>query len=165
MLLVKKKTWFLWTAASKQQMTQVNTKLIYFSYNRGQNLLRQIAKMPIFSCHPGKNWNRRQMNARFPPSPYPKLFRIAWQLYTLVFRPRQLWIGGGEGVYFLSLGETGGGHKSLIENRWNCLNSFVRGCRYCSCNLNLIQVHSNQYHKFNGSWTVWAACDLRCMKA
>ena len=53
-----------------------------------------------FSCHPGKNWNLRQMNAWFPPSPYPKLFRIAWQLYTLVFRPRQLWIGGGEGVYF-----------------------------------------------------------------
>ena len=24
------------------------------------------------------------------PLPYPKLFRIAWQLYTLVFRPRQL---------------------------------------------------------------------------
>ena len=82
------------------------------SYNPGQNLLRQIAKMPIFSCHPGKNWNRRQMNARFPPSPYPKLFRIAWQLYTLVFRPRQLWIGGGEGVYFLCLGETGVGRKS-----------------------------------------------------
>ena len=80
-------------------------------YNPGQNLLRQIAKMPIFSCHPGKNWNLRQMNARFPPSPYPKLFRIAWQLYTLVFRPRQLWIGGGEGVYFLCLGETGLGRK------------------------------------------------------
>ena len=27
---------------------------------------------------------------QIPPSPYPKLFRIAWQLYTLVFRPRQL---------------------------------------------------------------------------
>ena len=25
------------------------------SYNPGQNLLRQIAKMPIFSCHPSKN--------------------------------------------------------------------------------------------------------------
>ena len=82
------------------------------SYNPGQNLLRQIAKMPVFSCHPGKNWNLRQMNARFPPSPYPKLFRIAWQLYTLAFRPRQLWIGGGEGVYVLCLGETGVGRKS-----------------------------------------------------
>ena len=81
-------------------------------YNPGQNLLREIAKMPIFSCRPGKNWNHRQMNARFPSSPYPKLFRIAWQLYTLVFRPRQLWIGGGEGVYFLCLGETGVGCKS-----------------------------------------------------
>ena len=82
------------------------------SYNPGQNLLRQIAKMPIFSCHPGKNWNLRQMNAWFPPAPYPKLFRIEWQLYTLVFRPRQLWIGGGEGVYFLCLVETGVGRKS-----------------------------------------------------
>ena len=80
--------------------------------NPGQNLLRQIAKMPVFSCHPGKNWNLRQMNARFSPSPYPKLFRIAWQLYTLAFRPRQLWIGGGEGVYILCLGETGVGRKS-----------------------------------------------------
>ena len=82
------------------------------SYNPGQNLLRQIAKLPIFSCDPGKNWNLRQMNARFPPSPYPKLFRMAWQWYTLVFRPRQLWIGDGEGVYFLGLGETGVGRKS-----------------------------------------------------
>ena len=48
------------------------------SDNPGQNLLRQIVKMPIFSYHPGKTWNLRQMNARFPPSPYPKLFRIAW---------------------------------------------------------------------------------------
>ena len=90
-------------------------KLFFFyaiNYNPGQNLLRQIAKMPVFSCHPGKNWNLRQMNARFLPSPHPKLFRIAWQLYTLVFRPRQLWIGGGEGVYVLCLGETGVGRKS-----------------------------------------------------
>ena len=29
--------------------------LVSSSYNNGQNLLRQIAKMPIFSCHPGKN--------------------------------------------------------------------------------------------------------------
>ena len=82
------------------------------SYNPGQNLLRQIAKMPIFSCHAGKNWNLRQMNVRFPPFPYLKLFKIAWQLYTLVFGPRQLWIGGGEGVYFLCLEETGVGRKS-----------------------------------------------------
>ena len=83
------------------------------SYNPGENLLRQIAKMPIFfSYHPGKNWNLRQMNAWFPTSPYPKLFTIAWQLYTLVFRPRQLWIGGGEGAYFFSLEETGVGRKS-----------------------------------------------------
>ena len=27
----------------------------FSSYNPGQNLLRQMAKMPIFSCHPGKN--------------------------------------------------------------------------------------------------------------
>ena len=59
-----------------------------------------------------KNWNLRQMNAWFPPSPYPKLFRIAWQLYTLVFRPRQLWIEGGEGVYFFCLEDTGVGRKS-----------------------------------------------------
>ena len=87
-----------------------------------------IAKMPIFSYHPGKNWNLRQMNARFPPSPYPKLFRIAWQLYMLVFRPRQLWIGGGEGAYFFCLEETGSRVQKL-ENRWNCLNSFVWGWR------------------------------------
>ena len=30
-------------------------RLFLNSYNPGQNLLRQIAKMPIFSCHPGKN--------------------------------------------------------------------------------------------------------------
>ena len=80
--------------------------------NPGQNLLRQIAKMPIFSYHPGKNWNLRQINARFSPSPYPKFFRIAWQLYTLVFRPRQLWIGGGEGAYFFCLEEKRVGRKS-----------------------------------------------------
>ena len=34
------------------------------------------------------------------------------QLYTLVFRPRQLWIGGGEGAYFFCLEETGVGRKS-----------------------------------------------------
>ena len=79
-------------------------------YNPAQNLLTQIAKMPIFYNRPGKNWNLRQMNARFPPSPYPKLFRIAWQLYTLVFRLRLLWIGGpGKGAYFFYLEETGVG--------------------------------------------------------
>ena len=45
-------------------------------------------------------------------SPYPKLFRIAWQLYMLVFRARQLWKGGGEGAYFFCLEETGVGRKS-----------------------------------------------------
>ena len=69
--------------------------------------------MPIFSYHPSKNWNLCQMNAQFPPSPYPKLFRIAWQLYTLVFRPRQLWIGGGEGAYFFCLEERAVGCKRL----------------------------------------------------
>ena len=29
--------------------------LLFQRYNPGQNLLRQIAKMPIFSYHPGKN--------------------------------------------------------------------------------------------------------------
>ena len=65
--------------------------------------MRQITKTP-------------QMNARFPPSPYPKLFTIAWQLYTFVFRPRQLWTGGGEGAYFFCLEETGVGRKSLKIN-------------------------------------------------
>ena len=40
-----------------------------------------------------------------PPSPHPMLFRMARELYTLVFRQRQLWIGGEEGVYFLCLEE------------------------------------------------------------
>ena len=71
------------------------------SYNPGQKLLRQKTA--------GKNWNLRQMNARFTPSPYPKLFRIEWQLYMYI---RQLWIGGGEGAYFLSLEETGVERKS-----------------------------------------------------
>ena len=35
-------------------------------YNLAQNLLSRIAKIPIFTCHPGKNGNRRQMNARSP---------------------------------------------------------------------------------------------------
>ena len=40
----------------------------------------------------------------FPPSSYhSKLFRTAWQSYTLVFRPRQFWIGVGEGAYFFFL--------------------------------------------------------------
>ena len=61
-----------------------------------------------------------------PPSSYTKLFRIAWQLYTLVFRPRQLWIGGwGGGVLFVFRGDRSRGQK--LENRWNCPNSFVRG--------------------------------------
>ena len=82
------------------------------SYNPTQNLLRQIAKMPIFSYHQDKNGNLRQINAQFPPSPYRKLFTIAWQLYMLIFRPRQLWIGGGEEAYFFCLEETGVGRKS-----------------------------------------------------
>jgi len=80
--------------------------------NPGQNLLREIAKIPICSCHPGKNWNLRQMNARCRPVPYRKLFRITWKLYTLVFRPRQLWIESGEGANFFCLEETGLGRKS-----------------------------------------------------
>ena len=36
---------------------------------------------------------------------YPKLFGIAWQLYSLVFRPGQLGIGGGEEAYFFRLAE------------------------------------------------------------
>ena len=40
------------------------------------------------------------------PTPlYPKLFRIAWQLYSLVFRPGQLGIGGREEAYFFRLAE------------------------------------------------------------
>ena len=75
------------------------------------------------------------MNARFPP-PYPQLFRIAWHLYTLVFRPRQLSIGGGEGVYVLRLGETGVGRKSLkIHGIVSIVLSGVVGhdpsCRKC----------------------------------
>ena len=61
-----------------------NLGCLVLTYNSGQILLRQIAKMPIFSFHPGKNWNHHQMNAWFPTSLFPKLFRIAWQLYTLV---------------------------------------------------------------------------------
>ena len=34
-------------------------------------------------------------------------------IYTLVFRPRQLWIGGGEGAYFFCLEETAVGRKRL----------------------------------------------------
>ena len=30
-------------------------------------------KSLFFSCHPGKNWNRRQMNARFSHSPLSKV--------------------------------------------------------------------------------------------
>ena len=40
------------------------------------------------------------------PFPYPMLmFRITRELYKLVFRPRQLWIEGGEGSYNLCLEE------------------------------------------------------------
>ena len=70
------------------------------------------------SCYHGKNWNRRQIKTRFPPSPYPKLFRIARQLYTLIFLPRQLWIGGGEGGYFF-LFRRDGSRAQKLENRWS----------------------------------------------
>ena len=112
-----------------------------FCYNPGQNLLRQIAKMPIFSCHPGKNWNLRQMNARFPPSPYPKLFRIAWQLYTLVFNR-----GWGGGLLFVFRGD--GRRAQKLENRWNCLNSFVRGCLWRP----VLQIAVTSQCKVGGYW-------------
>ena len=35
--------------------TALQETLKIYGYNPGQNLWRQIAKMPIFSCHPGKN--------------------------------------------------------------------------------------------------------------
>ena len=69
-------------------------------------------KCLIFPVIPAKTETSTKWMPDFPPSPYPKLFRIAWQLYTLDFRPRQLWIVGGEGVYFLCLGQTGVGRKS-----------------------------------------------------
>ena len=48
----------------------------------------------------------------FPPPLIQSCLWIAWQLYTLVFTPRQLWTGGGEGAYFC-LEETGVERKSL----------------------------------------------------
>ena len=41
----------------------------------------------------------------FPTPLYPKLFRIARQLYLFVFRPRPLGIEGGEEAYFFCLAE------------------------------------------------------------
>jgi len=52
------------------------------------------------------------MNACVTPSPYPMLFRKKRELYMLVFRPRQLWIGGGDGSYFFYLGGMVVWHKS-----------------------------------------------------
>ena len=51
----------------KQNKTQSASKCKgEHSYNLEQNRLSQIAKIPIFTCHPGKNGNREQMNARSP---------------------------------------------------------------------------------------------------
>ena len=62
-----------------------------------------------------------------PPSPYPKLFRIAWHLYTLGFQTKTtLNRGWGGGLLFVFRGD--GSRAQKLENRWNCLNSFVRGC-------------------------------------
>ena len=59
----------------------------------------------FFSVVLVKNGNRRQLNASVPPSPYPMFFRVTRELYTLVFRLKQLWKGGGEGSYFFCLEE------------------------------------------------------------
>ena len=97
------------------------------SYNPTQNLLRQIMKMPIFSYHPGKNWNLRQMNAPFSPSPYPKLFMNSMAIIHVGFYTKTTldrgWGGG------LLLFRRDGSRAKKFENRWNCLNSFVWGCR------------------------------------
>ena len=63
--------------------------------------------IPTLTCHPGKNGNSQQMNARPPPHapPYPMLFRITWELYPLVFRPKQVWIRVEKGAYFFCLEE------------------------------------------------------------
>ena len=103
---LSQRAWFFW-------LISFNPGCLVLTYNLGQNLLRQIKKLPIFFHY--------QMNAQFPPSSYPKLFRIAWKLHTLVFWPKQLCIGGGERGYFFGLEET------IVV--WNCLKSFVWVCR------------------------------------
>ena len=69
--------------------------------------LKSTNPVPIFLHHPsGKNGDHRQMNACFSPpiSSHPKLFRITRELYTLVFRPKQLWLGsGGSGGLMFSV--------------------------------------------------------------
>ena len=87
-----------------------------------------MANVPIFSVVLVKNGNLRQLNASVPPSPYPMLFRVTRELYTLVFRPKQLWKGGGEGSYFFCLEEMVVWRKSYRILRRNCLDSFVRVC-------------------------------------
>ena len=41
----------------------------------GQKVIRHITRKSSFSCHLDKNGNSCQMNACFPPSPYPLLFK------------------------------------------------------------------------------------------
>ena len=72
---------------------------INHSYHPGQNLLRQSRKCPFFLS----SWKKLRPlpnECSISPSPYATLFRIAWQLYTLVFRPKQLSIGGVDGANF-----------------------------------------------------------------
>ena len=76
----------------------------------------------IFSHHPsGKDGNHCQMNAYFPPSsPPPKLFRITRELYSLVFRSKQPWIGSRVGVLLFLFRD--GSMVWKLQNRFNCLS-------------------------------------------
>ena len=68
------------------------------------------------------------MNGRFPPSPYPKLFRIVWQLYTFFLPKATLNRGWGGGLLFVFRGD--GSRAQKLENRWNCLNRFCPGLQH-----------------------------------
>ena len=65
---------FVFTLTKENVKTRKEDKI---HYNLGQNMLMHqpkkhicLTKISMFSCHPAKNGNHRQMNARFPPFPF-----------------------------------------------------------------------------------------------
>ena len=96
-------------------------------YNLGQNLLRHIARIPIFLHSP---WQKRLMSPikrPCPPSPFAMLFAATQEIHAWAAKPKQHCTRGGEGgriCFFCTRWYHGAKLKIVLK----CLNSFVRGC-------------------------------------
>ena len=98
------------------------------SYGLRLSLLRHITIISIFPVIVAKMETITKWMLVLPPPLSQCCLGKKRELYTLVFRPRQLWIGGGEGSYFFYFG----GDGSLAQkwqNRLNFLIRFVLCCR------------------------------------